>query len=99
LLAKGEQALPLASGELEAAGDGVGTGTILLLEHLGRGIGCHDAAPLVSGEQFGVLRDGDQREIPFACPTGQVGQEATALRMLDKRPGLVDVEFAGSTHV
>ncbi len=99
MLAKSEQALPLASGELEATGDGVGTGAILFLEHLGGRVGCHDAAPLVRGEQFRVLRDGDKSEIAFACPAGQVGQEASALRMLDERPGLVDVELAGSGHM
>ena len=80
MLAKGEQALPLASSQLETAGDGIGAGAILFLEHLGRGIGCHDAAPLVRGEEFRVLRDGDQRQIALACATGQVGQETTTLR-------------------
>src|SRR5579864_4242302 len=99
MLTKSEQALPLASGELEATGDGVGTGAILLLEHLGGRVGCHDAAPLVRGEQFRVLRDGDERKVTLACATGEIGQEASALRMLDERPGFVDVKLAGSAHV
>ena len=94
MLAKGEQALPLASGELETSGDGIGAGAILLLEHFGCGIGCHDAAPLVRGKEFRVLRDGDQRQVALACATSQVGQETTTFGMLDERPGLIDVEFA-----
>ena len=95
MLAKAEQALSFATGQLETVGDSIGAGAVLLLEYFGRGIRSNDTAPLVSGEEFRVLRNRDQRQIALACTTGEIGQETTTFRVFDQRPGLIDVKFTG----
>jgi hypothetical protein len=68
-LAERQETLPLSCCQLEAFGDRLGTGTVLLFEYFGRGIGGNNTPPRILDKEFGILRNRNETQIAFACPT------------------------------